>query len=57
MMLRGHSESSKLAEVSRMNTVAEVMAELEKLGSEQTRKTFARHGAPVDQMFGVKWVT
>jgi 3-methyladenine DNA glycosylase AlkD len=37
-----------------MNTVAEVMAELEKLGSEQTRKTFARHGAPVDQMFGVK---
>jgi 3-methyladenine DNA glycosylase AlkD len=37
-----------------MNTVTEIMAELKKLGSEQTRKTFARHGAPVDQMFGVK---
>ncbi|MBL8890057.1 MAG: DNA alkylation repair protein [Planctomycetaceae bacterium] len=37
-----------------MNTVDEVMSELKRLGSEQTRKTFARHGAPVDQMFGVK---
>ena len=37
-----------------MNTVTEVMAALKKLGSEQTRKTFARHGAPVDQMYGVK---
>jgi 3-methyladenine DNA glycosylase AlkD len=37
-----------------VNTVAEVMAELKRLGSEQTRKTFARHGAPVDQMYGVK---
>ncbi len=37
-----------------MNTVNDVMAELKKLGSEQTRKTFARHGAPVDQMYGVK---
>lgn len=37
-----------------MQTLAEVMAALEKMGSAQTRKTFARHGAPVDQMFGVK---
>lgn len=37
-----------------MDTLSEVMSELKKLGSEQTRKTFARHGAPVDQMFGVK---
>ncbi len=36
-----------------MNTVPEVMAALEKRGSEQTRKTMARHGAP-DNMFGVK---
>ena len=36
-----------------MNTVPQVMAELKKKGSEQTRKTFARHGAP-DDMFGVK---
>ncbi len=27
-----------------MQTVDEVMRELEKKGSEQTRKTFARHG-------------
>ncbi len=37
-----------------MNTVAEVMSELKKMGTEQTRKTFARHGAPLDKMFGVK---
>ncbi|MEQ1906731.1 MAG: DNA alkylation repair protein, partial [Pirellulaceae bacterium] len=37
-----------------MKTVNEVMSELKKLGTEQTRKTFARHGAPVDKMFGVK---
>ncbi len=36
-----------------MNTVEQVMAELKKKGSAQTRKTFARHGAP-DDMFGVK---
>ena len=36
-----------------MNTVPEVMTALEKKGSEQTRKTMARHGAP-DNMFGVK---
>lgn len=36
-----------------MNSVSEVMAELKKKGSEQTRKTFARHGAP-DDMYGVK---
>ena len=37
-----------------MLSLADVMADLERLGTEQTRKTFARHGAPVDQMFGVK---
>lgn len=36
-----------------MNTVAEVMTELEHMGTEQTRKTFARHGIP-ENMFGVK---
>ena len=30
------------------------MKDLERLGTEQTRKTFARHGAPIDQLFGVK---
>ena len=37
-----------------MQTLAEVMFELERLGTEQTRRTFVRHGAPPDQMFGVK---
>ncbi|MFK7819184.1 MAG: DNA alkylation repair protein [Planctomycetaceae bacterium] len=36
-----------------MKTVKQVLTELKKQGSEQTRKTFARHGAP-DDMFGVK---
>ncbi len=36
-----------------MNTVKQVLTELKKKGSEQTRKTFERHGAP-DNMFGVK---
>ncbi len=33
--------------------VSKIMADLNKLGSEQTRKTFRRHGAP-ESMFGVK---
>ena len=36
-----------------MNTIAKVMQELEALGSEQTVKTFRRHGAN-GPMFGVK---
>jgi 3-methyladenine DNA glycosylase AlkD len=36
-----------------MNTVAQVMTELKKKGDAQTRKTYARHGAPPD-MLGVK---
>jgi 3-methyladenine DNA glycosylase AlkD len=36
-----------------MNTVEQVMSELKKKGSAQTRKTFGRHGAP-ETMFGVK---
>lgn len=35
-----------------MNTVAQVLAELKKKGSEQTRKTYARHGIQMP-MFGV----
>ncbi|MDB4572960.1 DNA alkylation repair protein, partial [Akkermansiaceae bacterium] len=34
-------------------TVGEVMAELESLGNEQTKKTLLRHGA-VEPLFGVK---
>lgn len=36
-----------------MNSVSQVMTELKKKGSAQTRKTLARHGAP-EPMFGVK---
>ncbi|MCG8652582.1 MAG: DNA alkylation repair protein [Pirellulales bacterium] len=36
-----------------MNTVKQVMTELKKRGSEQTRKTLARHGV-TGEMFGVK---
>jgi len=36
-----------------MPSVAQIMKELKKRGSAQTRKTYARHGAPED-MFGVK---
>ena len=36
-----------------MDSVATIMSELKKKGSEQTRKTFRRHGAP-EEMFGVK---
>ena len=37
-----------------MTSLAAVMKELKSLGSEQTRKTFARHGADPSRMFGVK---
>lgn len=37
-------------------TLAEVMAALEAAGSEQTRRTYARHGA-TDPMFGVSFAT
>lgn len=36
-----------------MNTVSQVMTALKKAGTAQTRKTFARHGAP-ENLFGVK---
>ena len=36
-----------------MKTLSKVLAALKKNGTEQTRKTFARHGAPGD-MYGVK---
>jgi len=38
------------------STLAAVMAELEKAGSAQTRKTYARHGAE-EPMFGVSFAT
>jgi 3-methyladenine DNA glycosylase AlkD len=34
-------------------TLGDVMASLESKGSEKTRKTYARHGVPIGQMFGV----
>jgi len=37
-----------------VSALAGVMKELESLGSEQTRKTFARHGADTSRMFGVR---
>lgn len=37
-------------------TLAEVMRELERAGSAQTRKTYTRHGAP-EPMFGVSFAT
>lgn len=36
-------------------TAGAVLAELERLGSTQTRKTYARHGIPVQQMYGVSF--
>jgi 3-methyladenine DNA glycosylase AlkD len=45
--------AAKSAPATRM-TLAEVMRTLERLGSEQTRKTYARHGAK-GPMFGVKF--
>jgi 3-methyladenine DNA glycosylase AlkD len=36
-----------------MATVASIMAELKKQGTEQTRKIYARHGMATDNMFGV----
>lgn len=37
-----------------METVDSIMQELQAMGSEQTRKTWIRHGAPADKVFGVK---
>ena len=37
-----------------MKTTKQVMEALKKKGSAQTRKIFSRHGAPVDDMYGVK---
>ena len=37
-----------------MATVRQIMQQLKKLGTEQTRKTFQRHGAHSDRMFGVR---
>ena len=36
-----------------MSTLESVMGELEAKGSEKTRITYARHGLPIDHMFGV----
>ena len=37
-----------------MSTVAKVMSQLKKKGTAQTRKIYTNHGAPSDNMFGVK---
>ena len=37
-----------------MTALSEVLEELEGLGSEQTRKTFERHGADPSRMYGVR---
>ena len=36
-----------------MNTVAKVMTELKKKGNVERIKTFVKHGAPPNNMFGV----
>jgi len=36
-----------------MPTLASIMGELKKKGTEKTRKTYARHGMAADKMFGV----
>ncbi len=36
-----------------MSTLNSIMSELKAKGSAQTRKTYARHGIPIDKMFGV----
>ncbi len=51
---RGTAKAAK-APAPRM-TLAETMAGLEKAGTEQTRKTYARHGA-AEPMFGVSFAT
>jgi 3-methyladenine DNA glycosylase AlkD len=42
-----------LAESTFMPTLASVMGELKKKGTEKTRKTYARHGMATNKMFGV----
>jgi len=37
-----------------MATVRSILAELKKAGDEQTKKTYVRHGAPADKVYGVK---
>ncbi len=37
-----------------MTTTVEILTELKSKGSDQTRKTFLNHGAPSDQVWGVK---
>jgi len=36
-------------------TFAEVMKQLESMGTAQNRKIYARHGVPADKMFGVSY--
>jgi hypothetical protein len=37
-----------------MPTIRSILAELKKAADEQTRKTYIRHGAPPDKVYGVK---
>ena len=45
---------SNLTSSKKMPTTKTIMAELKKKGSAQTRKIYSRHGAPMDNLFGVK---
>lgn len=48
--------AAKPAKTGARLTLAEVMRELERAGTEQARKTYKRHGA-AEPMFGVSWAT
>jgi hypothetical protein len=43
---------ASLAEGELMPTVTSILADLKKKGTEQTRKTYARHGLPLEHTFG-----
>src|SRR5579872_7131908 len=45
---KSHLQKDKI-----MATVASIMAELKKKGTDKTRKIYARHGMAADNMFGV----
>lgn len=53
---RNDSATTKARAVAKTMSLAEVMKTLEKAGSEQTRKTYMRHGAK-EPMFGVSFAT
>jgi 3-methyladenine DNA glycosylase AlkD len=52
-IIRAKTNSECPAEEQFMPSVASIMAELKKKGTEKTRKIYARHGMATDNMFGV----